>query len=82
MCFWLSPALGDSKFTLPGPVDDCVAFARESRTAFKSGEVREEGLGEAVAEAEVTRIDGEFVASDRWPDRIALEETGLPFCNR
>ena len=71
MSRWLSSILGDTKSTLSDPVDDCVAFGRESRKSFGLGEVRMDRLGEAVAEAEFTGIDGkrasgwECVDSDR-----------------
>ena len=52
----LSTARRDAGFTLPGPLEDCVACARESRSSWALGEVREDPLGEAVAEADDTGI--------------------------
>ena len=58
----LSTALRDADFTFPGPLEDSAACARESRSSWALGEVREDPLGEAVAKADATGIDGKLAS--------------------
>ena len=53
----LSTALRDPDFTFPATAKDCAACARESRSSWTLGEVREDRLGEAVANADAPGID-------------------------